>query len=116
MNENQAVNLGEKQKRFNEIKMELADLSTKFSNVLDATKKWSLTITDAKEIDGFPSSLKALAAQQAGSEDVEKGPWKLTLDFPVLEPVLQHAKNRKLRETIYMACNKSWRRKCPNYC
>ena len=102
---NQGVNLeGEKQKRFNEIKMELADLSTKFSNnVLDATKKWSLTITDVNEIDGFPSSLKALAAQQAGSEDVEKGPWKLTLDFPVLGPVLQHAKNRKLRETIYMA-------------
>jgi oligopeptidase A len=102
---NQGVNLeGDQQQRFNEIKMELADLSTKFSNnVLDATKEWSLIITDSSEIEGFPTSLKALTAQQAGSNDIEKGPWKLTLDYPVLGPVLQHARNRQLREQIYMA-------------
>ena len=102
---NEGVNLtGEKQKRFNEIKTELAELSTEFSNnLLDATKKWSLTITDPAEIDGFPESLKLLTAQQAENGDAEKGPWKLTLDAPVLGPVLQQANSRRIREKIYMA-------------
>ena len=101
---NEGVNLtGEKQKRFNEIKTELAELSTEFSNnLLDATKKWSLTITDPAEIEGFPESLKLLTAQQAESADAEKGPWKLTLDAPVLGPVLQQASSRRIREKIYM--------------
>lgn len=51
---------------FNKIQLELADLSTKFSNnVLDATKAFSLTITDKAEVEGLPSSALGLAAQSA---------------------------------------------------
>lgn len=46
---------GEKRDRFNAIQLELAELSTKFSNnVLDATKAFSLTLTTKEEIDGLP--------------------------------------------------------------
>jgi len=48
---------GEKRDRFNAIQLELAELSTKFSNhVLDATKTFSLTLTNKDEIDGLPPS------------------------------------------------------------
>ena len=37
----------------NSMKMKLAELSTKFSNnVLDATKVYSLTVTDKAEMEG----------------------------------------------------------------
>ena len=57
---------GEAKERFNEIQQALAELSTKFSNnVLDATKGFSLTLTDPQEVEGLPPSLLALAAQAA---------------------------------------------------
>jgi len=81
----------EGEKRFNAIQLELAELSTKFSNhVLDATKTFSLTLTNKDEIDGLPPSLTSLAAQAAraaGEENAtEDGPWRITLDSPVLAP------------------------------
>ena len=46
--------------------MELAELSTNFSNhVLDATKAFSMTLTLPEEIEGLPPSLLAQAAQAA---------------------------------------------------
>jgi oligopeptidase A len=43
---------GEPRDRFNAIQQELAELSTQFSNhVLDATKAFHLTLTDAGEVD-----------------------------------------------------------------
>ncbi|MGK7933246.1 MAG: M3 family peptidase, partial [Microcystaceae cyanobacterium] len=55
---------GKEKERFNEIKLELAELSTQFSNnVLDATKAFKLKLTTKEEIDGLPSSLLSLAAQ-----------------------------------------------------
>lgn len=51
---------------FNKIQLELADLSTKFSNnVLDATKAFSLTMTDKADVEGLPASALGLAAQSA---------------------------------------------------
>lgn len=51
---------------FNKIQLELADLSTKFSNnVLDATKAFSLTMTDKSDVEGLPASALGLAAQSA---------------------------------------------------
>ncbi|WYL97119.1 MAG: M3 family metallopeptidase [Gloeotrichia echinulata IR180] len=95
--------------RFNAIQMELAELSTKFSNhVLDATKAFSLTLTTITEIDGLPSSLLSLAAQaarSAGEENAtpENGPWRITLDFPSYGPFMQHSTRRDLREHLYKA-------------
>jgi oligopeptidase A len=46
----------EKCERFNAIEQELSQLSTEFSNhVLDATKAYSLDITDAAKTEGWPS-------------------------------------------------------------
>lgn len=63
---------GEDRDRFNTIQLELAELSTKFSNhVLDATKAFSLTLTTPEEIAGLPPSLLSLAAQAARSSGSE---------------------------------------------
>ncbi|WP_414544728.1 M3 family metallopeptidase [Nostoc sp. CCY0012] len=100
---------GDARERFNAIQMELAELSTKFSNhVLDATTAYSLTLTSKAEVDGLPDSLLSLAAQAAraaGAENAtpENGPWRITLDFPSYGPFMQHSTRRDLRETIYKA-------------
>ncbi len=95
--------------RFNAIQLELAELSTKFSNhVLDATKAFSLTLTNNEEVDGLPPSLLSLAAasaRDAGEENAtpENGPWRITLDFPSYGPFMQHSTRRDLREKLYKA-------------
>jgi len=100
---------GDAKERFNEIQQSLAELSTRFSNnVLDATKGFSLTLTDPKEVEGLPPSLSALAAQAAredGAENAtaESGPWRITLDYPSYIPFLQHSRRRDLREKVYRA-------------
>ncbi len=100
---------GEKRDRFNAVQLELAELSTKFSNhVLDATKAFSLTLTNKDEIDGLPPSLTSLAAQAAraaGEENAtaEDGPWRITLDFPSFGPFMQYSTRRDLREKLYKA-------------
>ncbi|GAA6617977.1 M3 family metallopeptidase [Scytonema sp. NUACC26] len=100
---------GEARERFNAIQMELADLSTKFSNhLLDATKAFSLTLTTQEEIDGLPPSLLSLAAQaarSAGEENAttENGLWRITLDAPSYIPFMQHSTRRDLREKLYKA-------------
>ncbi|MGB7413464.1 MAG: M3 family metallopeptidase, partial [Thermosynechococcaceae cyanobacterium] len=100
---------GEKKERFNTIQLELAELSTQFSNhVLDATKAFSLMLTEPAEVDGLPNSLLSLAAQSAraaGKEEAtpESGPWQITLDGPSFGPFLQHSLRRDLREQVYRA-------------
>ncbi|KAL0677380.1 hypothetical protein Bca4012_005361 [Brassica carinata] len=99
----------EKREEFNKIEQELEKLSHKFSeNVLDATKKFEKLITDKKEMDGLPPSALGLFAQAAVSKGhenatAENGPWVITLDAPSYLPVMQHAKNRALREELYRA-------------
>ncbi|WP_017317244.1 M3 family metallopeptidase [Mastigocladopsis repens] len=100
---------GEARERFNAIQMELAELSTKFSNhLLDATKAFSMTLTTKEEIDGLPPSLLSLAAQaaRAGGEEnatPENGPWRISLDFPSYGPFMQHSTRRDLRAKLYQA-------------
>jgi oligopeptidase A len=100
---------GEKAKRFNEIQLELAELTTQFSNnVLDATKAFNLDLTDPADIAGLPPSLLAQAAQasRAGGQEQatpESGPWRITLDYPSYVPFMQHSQQRHLREQVYKA-------------
>lgn len=104
---------GEKLTRFNEIATELSSLATNFANnVLDATKAFTLIITDATDVAGFPESLKQLTAQSYNSWDEkeadteatpEQGPWRISLDFPCFGPFMQHCQNRALREKVYRA-------------
>ncbi|KAG6737201.1 hypothetical protein POTOM_059755 [Populus tomentosa] len=99
----------DKREQFNKIEQELKRLSQKFGeNVLDATKKFEKLITDKKHIEGLPATSLGLAAQTAISKGhadatAENGPWIITLDTPSFMSVMQHAKNRGLREEIYRA-------------
>jgi len=109
---------GEEKEKFNEMKLRLASLSTKFSNnVLDDTKGFSLTIDDPSKMEGVPGSAKALWAQshaqyiksqaKEGEEvpemNAETGPWRITLDIPSYLPAMSHLPDRAIREQIYMA-------------
>ncbi|KAK7252461.1 hypothetical protein RIF29_36411 [Crotalaria pallida] len=99
----------DKREEFNKIEQELEKLSQKFGeNVLDATKKFEKLITDKKEIEGLPATALGLAAQSAVSKghanaNAENGPWVITLDAPSYIAVMQHARNRSLREEVYRA-------------
>jgi len=100
---------GEARERFNRNQQELAKLSLDFgNNVLDATKAWSLDLTERDEVAGLPKSLLALAAQSArgaGHDDATAadGPWRITLDYPSFVPFMEYAERRDLRETVYRA-------------
>ncbi|MGB3671433.1 MAG: M3 family metallopeptidase [Phormidesmis sp.] len=108
---------GEQKEKFNHIQQSLAELSTQFSNhVLDATKAFSLTLTNPEDVAGLPPSLLSLAAQAtrdaAENEDenaaaktatAESGPWRITLDMPSYIPFLRHSQRRDLREQLYRA-------------
>ncbi|XP_057528600.1 organellar oligopeptidase A, chloroplastic/mitochondrial [Amaranthus tricolor] len=99
----------EKKDQFNKIQQELQRLSQKFDeNVLDATKKFERLVTDKNEIEGLPATALGLAAQTAVSKGhenatAENGPWIITLEAPSYMSVMQHARNRSLREEVYRA-------------
>jgi oligopeptidase A len=91
---------GEKKERFEQIALELAELSTKFTNnVLDATKDFSLELTNETDVEGLPATLRAATQVGEGSQ----GPWKITLDAPVYIPFMEHSRRRDLREKLYRA-------------
>ena len=105
---------GASQQAFNEASEQLASLSTRFSNhVLDATQGWTLLVHDVDQLRGIPErALQALATAAKDAGDLHrdgqdptalKGPWRLGLDMPRYLPVLTHADNRNLRETVYRA-------------
>jgi oligopeptidase A len=106
---------GDAKEQFNEMKMKLAALSTKFSNnVLDETKAFSWTVDDASVLTGVPDSAKAMWAsshntylktqgQEPPEMNADKGPWRITLDMPSLIAVMQHVPDRSVREKVYRA-------------
>jgi oligopeptidase A len=100
---------GAAKERFNAIRTELSDLSTKFSNaVLDSTKEFALDLFEHDDVAGLPESARQLAAHAAreaghANATAEAGPWRITLDLPSLVPFLQHAERRDLREAVYRA-------------
>lgn len=92
---------GARQKRFNEIQAELAKLSNDFHNhVLDATKGFSLMLATPVEVEGLPAQLKAM---MAGTNDPEKGPWRVTVEDAVYLPFMKHSRNRPVREALFRA-------------
>jgi oligopeptidase A len=106
---------GADKERFNAIKLRLAELSTTFSNnVLDSTKAFHLDLTDPADVDGVPSSNRAMWASnyKAGmkkehDKDVEatadSGPWRIGLDAPSYIAAMQHIPSREVREKVYKA-------------
>ena len=101
---------GEAKERFNAIAQELSQIGTDFSNhVLDATKAFELVIADKAATEGWPNTLRQVAAQSyaqanEGAEATpEEGPWRVTLDFPSFFPFMQHHRGRDHREQVYKA-------------
>lgn len=97
------------QSRFNAIQTELATLALEFNNhALDATKAYSLLLTQADEVAGLPAALLAVTAQAARATDhphatATTGPWRITLDQAVYQPFMMHSHNRPAREKLYRA-------------
>ena len=90
----------ERKQRFADIQEELSRLGAKFSeNVLDATNGFSLVMEDEGRLRGVPEDVLQ-AAREAAGKDGKRG-WKLTLHMPSYLPVMQHADERSLRETLY---------------
>ena len=91
---------GEARERYTVISDELAQASQKFSeNALDAVDHWELLITDDARLGGIPADV--LEEARAGAEAVGHTGWKLTLKMPCYLPVMQHARDRALREQMY---------------
>ncbi len=88
--------------RFMEISTRLSQLGSTFSDhLIDATRSWTLHVTDQAELEGLPETALAGAAERARAEGLDG--WLLTLDFPCFHAVISHARNRALRERIYHA-------------
>ena len=84
------------------IEEELATLSQTFSeHVLDATADFTLDLPDAEALAGLPDD--ALAAARSRAEQAGVPGYRVTLQMPSYLAVMQYAKDRVLRETVYTA-------------
>lgn len=94
----------EGKKRLAEIDVELADVTTKFSqNVVDATNAFDVVVTDEARLAGLPESARSAAREAAKAKGLEGH--RFTLQAPSLMAVLSYADDRSLRETMYRASN-----------
>lgn len=92
----------DKQMRFAEVQIALAELASKFSeNVLDATDAFALYIEDKAELKGVHDD--ALAMFEAAAQAENKTGYKIGLQFPHYIAIMQYAENRDLRAKIYRA-------------
>jgi len=94
----------QKQKEYGELKQQMAELSTQFSNhLMDATESWSKHVTDSEGLLGLPES----ALQQAQEAAKFKGldGYLLKLDFSCYHSVMTFAEKSDLRQEIYQAFN-----------
>ena len=89
--------------RMRELDEKLAKLTLTFSqNVLKATNEYLLEITDKSELNGLPDSFIEASAELAEKKG-KQGSWCISLDAPMIIPVLTYAKNRDLRKKVFLA-------------
>ncbi|MBL8343772.1 MAG: M3 family metallopeptidase [Rubrivivax sp.] len=87
--------------RFAAIQDRLAQLSKQFGdNVLDAVDAYALIVPEAR-LGGVPADTVQAAREAAATEGREG--CKLTLQLPSYLPVMEHARDRALREELYGA-------------
>jgi peptidyl-dipeptidase Dcp len=95
----------QKKDRLRVIDEESAKVSLQFSqNVLKSQNAFELIIDDKEKLSGLPDSFLEAASDLAEKKG-HPGKWFLTLDVPMVVPVLNYAKNRELRKKIFMAYN-----------
>jgi len=91
-----------KKKRFKKISSTLSTLGSQFSeNVLDVTNAWHLHINKKSKLKGLPPH--ALELGKKAAEDKNLKGYVLNLEFPLWQPVMQYAEDRKLRQKMYKA-------------
>ncbi len=103
------ANLSNDQKKvFNEISVELSNLTLSFGqNALAATNSWQLHLTDKKRLKGLPDNELAIAAQRAKDHHVEG--YLFDLSHPSVNAILTYADDRALRKEMYLhSCNKAF--------
>lgn len=92
----------EDKEKLRAIDKELAALKVKFSqNVLQETNAYFLHITDEKEMEGIPDSIRTQAKEEAAKRKLEG--WVFTLQYPSLVPFLTYASCRERRKELHMA-------------
>lgn len=93
---------GEARDRLAAIGQRLAVLGATFSqNVLGDEEDWTLELTEA-QMAGVPQSIRDAASAKA-AELKSQAPFVVTLSRSSVEPFLQYATDRSLRETLYRA-------------
>lgn len=93
---------GQPKQRFGELRQQLAELGTTFSNhVLDATQGWFKHIVDVNILRGVPETALQLYRQAATTRELDG--WVITLDAPAYLPAMQYAEDRELRRELYTA-------------
>ncbi|MXY69615.1 MAG: M3 family metallopeptidase [Acidobacteriia bacterium] len=86
--------------RLLEINIELAKLTTKFSeNVLDATNAFELVIDDEAGLAGLPATAIEAARESAESKGLQG--WRFTLQAPSYLAVMTYLDDAPVRETLY---------------
>jgi peptidyl-dipeptidase Dcp len=94
---------GEKKRRLAEIAERVAALGAAFGqNVLGDEKPYALILEHEADLDGLPASAIAAAAE-AAQERGHPGQWAITLSRSSVEPFLQFATRRDLRERVWRA-------------
>ncbi|HLK48143.1 MAG TPA: M3 family metallopeptidase [Bryobacteraceae bacterium] len=89
-------------KRLEEIDIELAQLTTTFSeHVLDATNAFELILTDERQLAGLPPTAVASARESAARR--QKEGWRFTLQAPDYFAVMTYLDDVSIRRSIYHA-------------
>jgi oligopeptidase A len=91
-------------KRLQEIDVELAQLTTRFSeNVLDATNAFEIVVTDESRLAGLPPIAIAAARQSAQAKGLEG--WRFTLHQPSYIAAMTYLDDEGIRRDLYHAYN-----------
>jgi oligopeptidase A len=92
-------------KRLMEIDVELARLTTTFSeHVLDATNAFELIVEDESKLAGLPESAIEVARDSAQSKG--KPGWRFTLQGPSYTALMTYLDDAAIREQVYRAYNR----------
>lgn len=95
----------EDKKKLEQINAELSVKTLQFSqNVLAATNKFYLHLTQQEDLDGIPEAIVAQYAAEAKERGLEG--WVVTLQYPSYVPFMTYATNRALREKLATANGK----------
>lgn len=88
--------------RLSRIDEELGRITAEFSqSVVDATSAWELVLADDSRLSGLPQTALEMLRDNAKSKGLEG--YRLTLATPCVISVLTHARDRSLREQVWIA-------------